>query len=119
MVKVYIALFSCFGTRAVHLDLVRNLKRGCWEMARVESLVFGIGQEVRGARVKVITKGKPMLINRPVQKLYPLETSQNENGVERENESTEVKEKGVDERSEETKENGGEEGKMKDEVEYS
>ena len=28
---------------------------------------------VRGAKVKVMTKGKPVLPNRPVQKLYPLE----------------------------------------------
>jgi len=28
---------------------------------------------VRGARVRIVTKGKPIHLSRPVQKLYPLE----------------------------------------------
>ena len=95
-----------------------NLKRVCWKMAIVENVMFGRDQEVRRARVKVITTGRPVYINRPVQKLYPLKASENEKGVEKDKEEIEVKEKGVDERSKETKESGGEEGKMKDEVEY-
>ena len=44
---------------------------------------------VRGAKLGVITKGKPVIVNRAVQKLYPLEVSsvakelsgsENENG---------------------------------------
>lgn len=30
---------------------------------------------VRGAKLKVITKGKPIIVNRAMQKLYPLEVS--------------------------------------------
>lgn len=88
-------------------------------MARVKSLMFGRDQEARRARVKVITKEKPVYINHPVQELYPLQATENEKGVERDYGYTELKEREVDKRFEGTKENGGEEGKMKDKVEYS
>lgn len=42
-------------------------------MAVVESLIRGRDEVVRGANIRVIVKGKPMRISRPVQKLYPLE----------------------------------------------
>ena len=42
-------------------------------MGVVESLVTGRDSIVRGAQVRVITKGKPVHLSRPVQKLYPLE----------------------------------------------
>ena len=48
-------------------------KRGEWKMGVVESLVTGKDGVVRGANVRVITKGKPIHLSRPVQKLYPLE----------------------------------------------
>jgi hypothetical protein len=50
-----------------------NKKRGDWKMAVVESLIKGRDGVVRGANIRVIVKGKPMRISRPVQKLYPLE----------------------------------------------
>ena len=50
-----------------------NLKRGCWRVGRIESLVLGRDKVVRGAKVKVVSKGRTSFINRPVQKLYPLE----------------------------------------------
>ena len=48
-------------------------KRGEWKMGIVEGLVTGRDGNVRGAHVRVITKGKPVHLSRPVQKLYPLE----------------------------------------------
>ena len=50
-----------------------NKKRGEWKMAVVESLIRGKDNVVRGANVRVIAKGKPVRISRPVQKLYPIE----------------------------------------------
>ena len=42
-------------------------------MAVVENLIKGKDNVVRGANVRVIAKGKPVYISRPVQKLYPIE----------------------------------------------
>ena len=42
-------------------------------MAVVESLITGKDSIVRGANIRVIAKGKPVRISRPVQKLYPIE----------------------------------------------
>ena len=42
-------------------------------MAVVESLIRGKDNVVREANVRVIAKGKPVRISRPVQKLYPIE----------------------------------------------
>ena len=42
-------------------------------MGVVENLVRGSDNVVRGAKVRVVTKGKPTHLSRPVQKLYPLE----------------------------------------------
>jgi hypothetical protein len=36
-------------------------------------VVIGKDKVVRGAKIRVITKGKPIRMSRPVQKLYPLE----------------------------------------------
>ena len=66
-----------------------NLKKGCWKMGRVESLMFGRDQEVRGAKVKVIIKGNPVYINRLLQKLYLLEVSENEKRAGRNDERCE------------------------------
>ena len=54
----------------VHED---NKKRGSWKMAEVEELVKGKDNVVRGATVRVITKGKQVRMSRPIQKLYPIE----------------------------------------------
>ena len=42
-------------------------------MVAVEGLICGRDKEVRGAHVRVITKGRDVQITRPVQKLYPIE----------------------------------------------
>lgn len=54
----------------VHED---NVKRSNWKMGKVLELIAGKDGEVRGAKLKLITKGKPIFVNRAVQKLYPLE----------------------------------------------
>ena len=48
-------------------------KRGDWKLGVIESLVTGKDGVVRGATVRVVTKGKPTHVSRPVQKFYPLE----------------------------------------------
>ena len=48
-------------------------KRGSWKLAVVEELIVGKDKEVRGAKVKVAGKGRPVYLNRPIQKLFPLE----------------------------------------------
>ena len=50
-----------------------NLKWGFWKIGKVEEVIWVRDGAVQGAKVRVITKGKPGVINRPVQKLYPLE----------------------------------------------
>jgi hypothetical protein len=56
-------------------------KRGEWKMAVVVELVKGRDCVVRGAKVKVVSSGRPVYLSRPVQKLYPLEIkSQREGG---------------------------------------
>ena len=56
-------------------------------MGRGVERIVGKDGVVRGAKLGVITKGKPVIVNRAVQKLYPLEVccvvkevSENENG---------------------------------------
>ena len=43
------------------------------KLAAVEELIVGKDKEVRGAKVRVVGKGKPLCLNRPIQKLFPLE----------------------------------------------
>jgi len=57
--------------------LVHDTKpRGFWKLARVTQLVSGQDGRVRGAILKVASPGKkPHTLKRPLQRLYPLETS--------------------------------------------
>ena len=51
-----------------------GVARGKWRLGKVEQLITGKDVEIRGANVKALTKkGKPVYLNRPVQKLYSLE----------------------------------------------
>ena len=53
-----------------------NLPRSQWRLGRVEKLIRGDRDIVRGAVVKVAgKKGKPSRLNRPVSKLFPLEVT--------------------------------------------
>jgi len=54
----------------VHEDYT---KRAQWKVAIVEELIRGKDNEVRGARIRKAGKGKHEILNRPVQKLIPLE----------------------------------------------
>ena len=54
----------------VHED---SKKRGSWKMAVIEKLVKGKDGVIRGADIRVITKGRQTRMSRPVQKLYPIE----------------------------------------------
>ena len=48
--------------------------RGFWKIARVQSLITGKDGVVRGASLKVASKGgPPTTLQRPLQLLYPLE----------------------------------------------
>lgn len=55
-------------------------KRGKWKTGVVEDLVVGTDGVVRGARVRVIVRGKPKHLNRPVQLLYPIEVKSEPEG---------------------------------------
>ena len=50
-----------------------NVKRGSWKTVIVKELIEGKDNIVRGAKIWVIRKGKPIRMSRPIQKLYPLE----------------------------------------------
>ena len=50
-----------------------NTSRSSWKGGVIKKLIVGRDEKVRGAQVKIIAKGKPVYIDRPVQKLYPLE----------------------------------------------
>ena len=50
-----------------------NVRRNQWKMGVIGDLIQGRDGQIRGARVRIISKGKPDFIDRPLQKLFPLE----------------------------------------------
>ena len=51
-----------------------KVPRGQWELGKTETLLPGKDMQVRGATVRIVTlTGKSLSINRPVNKLCPLE----------------------------------------------
>ena len=52
-----------------------NVKRAEWKMGKIEQLLPGKDGVVRGVKVRTCGKGKYKMLNRPLQKLYPLEVS--------------------------------------------
>ena len=64
-----------------------NTKRSNWKMGKVLEQIVGKDGVVRGAKLRLITNRKPIIVKRAVQKLYPLEVntalkevSENESG---------------------------------------
>ena len=55
-----------------------SLKQNFWSKGKVEKLIVGKDGEVRGALLKVINNDKVSYINRPVQKIVPLEVRKEE-----------------------------------------
>ena len=55
-----------------------NKKRNDWKLGVVQECIKGKDNEVRGAKVRVEGKKKPLVLSRPVQKLFPIEV-RNEN----------------------------------------
>ena len=49
------------------------MKRSQWKLGRIEELVVGTDNVVRGAIVRTCTEGKRGRISRPLEKLCPLE----------------------------------------------
>ena len=67
----------------IHED---SKKRVLWKLGRVVELLKGKDDVVRGARVKTNSRYSSGVIERPLQKLFPLEMS-NENENSRDNEA--------------------------------
>ena len=57
----------------VHDDVPRAL----WRLAKVEEVITGRDGHSRGAVIRVSGKNRSKLLCRPIQRLYPLETSCN------------------------------------------
>ena len=64
----------------IHSD---DQPRGLWKLGRVEELLVGTDGEARGAVLRVAGQGRrAKLLRRPVQRLYPLELSYEQNQSE-------------------------------------
>ena len=50
-----------------------DLPRGFWKIGCIERLLSGRDETVRGATVRVTTNGKCTTLDRPLQRLYPME----------------------------------------------
>ena len=59
-----------------------NLKRGQWKIGIVEHAIQGKDGHIRGAKVRKAGKGKLEFLNRPLQKLFPLESAGKGTGKE-------------------------------------
>ena len=55
-----------------------NVKRAEWKLGKIEDLIPGKDGVIRGVKVRTCGKGKYEFLNRPLQKLYPLEVSSSE-----------------------------------------
>ena len=55
-----------------------NVKRGLWKTGIVKELIYGKDGQVRGAQIRK-AGGKYETLNRPLQKIFPLEISSRDN----------------------------------------
>ena len=88
-----------------------NAKRGMWKMGIIEEIIKGKDQQIRGAKVRKMARGKPEYLNRPLQKLIPLESA-GKISLERQDGKERKDDKGMDEhvtgvREENEKSRGG------------
>ncbi|XP_065053577.1 uncharacterized protein LOC135682559 isoform X2 [Rhopilema esculentum] len=89
----------------VHED---GAKRLSWKKGIIEDLIVGKDGKVRGVSVRIVGReGKTQILNRPVQKVYPLEISITdidcvENGKEKEHQSG-MERKGIESKVSEEK----------------
>ena len=52
------------------------MPRGKWKLGHMKTLIVGKDNQIRGAVIDIVTgKGRWREIERPVQKLYPLEVN--------------------------------------------
>ena len=65
------------GDVCVHED---NVPRQRWKLATVQELIHGRYNLVRGAVVWLASKGERVEIQRPIQKLYPVEVYEHHDG---------------------------------------
>ena len=52
-----------------------KVKGGLWKVGIVDELIAGTYGHVRGAKVRKPGKGKPEILNRPIQNLFSLEST--------------------------------------------
>ena len=50
-----------------------SAKRSLWRVGRIEEIIMGKDGAKRGAKVHIISRGRPEFISRPLQKLFPIE----------------------------------------------
>ena len=67
----------CIGDVVVLYD--ESSRRGFWKLAKVDALIKGADEQVRGAVIRVPSRdGRTTILRRPVNQLYPLEISCND-----------------------------------------
>ena len=54
----------------VHDD---SAKRSLWRVGRVEEVIMGKDSVKRGAKVRIISRGRPVFTSRPLQKFFSIE----------------------------------------------
>ena len=62
--------------------------RGFWRLGKIRELITGLDGQTRGAVVDTVSGGRSSVLRRPVQKLYPLEISQEEESETRDTRET-------------------------------
>eukprot|EP00794_Sanderia_malayensis_P015559 gene15559-biopygen13271 len=84
-----------------------NAKRNTWKVGIIEDLVKGKDGEIRGAKVRKVSKGKVEVLSRPLQKLFPLEEGKPERVMERMNDENVREERVRETRGKRMKAQGG------------
>ena len=82
-----------------------NEKRGFWKPGIVQDIIVGKDGVVRGASVRKMGRGKPETLNRPLQKLFPLEIACRDHEIRGGKDECQSK-KGMHEKSNEKNEKG-------------